>query len=154
MLNNTLFRNDRLQWGNGELILQFDTRDNVIKNNIFQANAQNLLITNPFTENTGNVFDYNIYFTSAGNPASAEWQWKKLWYRGFETYRTKTGNDLHSFFADPLLADTATPFDLHIQPLSPAIDNGESLNSAGAFDIDGQARLQGIMIDIGADETD
>ncbi len=153
VLNNTLFRNDRLQWGNGELMLQFDTRDNVIKNNIFQANAQNLLITNPFTENTGNVLDYNIYFTSAGNAASAEWQWKKLWYGGFETYRTKTGNDLHSFFADPLLADTVTPFDLHIQPLSPAIDNGEWLNTAGAFDIDGQARLQGPMIDIGADEA-
>jgi len=153
VVNNTLFRNDRLQWGNGELMLQFDTRDNIIKNNIFQANAQNLLITNPFTENTGNVLDYNSYFTSAGNAASAQWQWKKLWYGGFETYRTKTGNDRHSFFADPLLADTATPFNLHIQPLSPAIDSGEWLNAAGAFDIDGQARLQGTTIDIGADEA-
>lgn len=151
VVNNTLFRNDRLQWGNGELMLQFDTRDNVIKNNIFQANAQNLLITNPFTENTGNQLDHNIYFTS-GNAFSAEWQWKKLWYTGFDAYRVATGNDVHSFFVDPLLLATVAPFDLHIQSVSPAIDSGELLNAAGRFDIDGQARVQGAMIDIGADE--
>lgn len=152
VVNNTLFRNDRLQWGNGELMLQFDTRDNVIKNNIFQANTQNLLITNPFIENTGNQLDYNIYFTSLGNAASAQWQWKKLWYSGFDAYRAGTGNDVLSFFVDPLLVGTIAPFDLHIQPASPAINSGELLNAAGQFDIDGQARVQGAMIDIGADE--
>jgi hypothetical protein len=153
IVNNTLLRNDRLQWGNGELLLQYDTRNNVIKNNIFQANTQNLLIANPFSENTGNVVDSNLYFTAAGNPANAKWQWRKQWYRGFETYRAATGNDTQALFADPLLASSVAPVDLHIQVSSPAIDRGEALEAAGQFDIDSQPRLQGLMIDIGADEA-
>lgn len=152
IVNNTLLRNDRLQWGNGELLLQFDTRNNVIKNNIFQANAQNLLIANPFSENTGNVLDSNIYFTAAGNSATAQWQWKKVWYTGFNAYRAATGNDPLSFFTDPLLVSDVAPYDLHIQPASPAIDVGETLSAAGMLDIDRQARVQGLAIDIGADE--
>ena len=38
IVNNTLFGNDYRQEGNGELLVQFDTRNNVIKNNIFSAN--------------------------------------------------------------------------------------------------------------------
>lgn len=153
IVNNTLLRNDRLQWGNGELLLQFDTRNNVIKNNIFQANVQNLLIANPFVENTGNVLDSNLYFTAAGNPATAKWQWKKVWYAGFNTYRAATGNDALSFFTDPLLVSAVPPYDLHIQNTSPAIDAGETLSAAGVLDIDRQARVQGLAIDIGADEV-
>ncbi|MGR8933160.1 MAG: right-handed parallel beta-helix repeat-containing protein [Gammaproteobacteria bacterium] len=152
IVNNTLLRNDRLQDGNGELMLQFDTRNNVIKNNIFQANSQNLLISNPFTENNGNVVDYNIYFIPGGNPANGEWQWKKQWYSGFNAYRAATGNDAHSSFVDPLLVSNTAPFNLHLQALSPAIDSGVTLKAAGQLDIDGQARVQGLTIDIGADE--
>ena len=39
IVNNTLFNNDYRQEGNGELLVQFDTRHNVIKNNIFYANS-------------------------------------------------------------------------------------------------------------------
>lgn len=153
IVNNTLLRNDRLQWGNGELLLQYDTRNNVIKNNIFQANGQNLLIANPFVENTGNVLDSNLYFTAAGNPANAEWQWQKHWYSGFDTYRAATGNDARSLFADPLLVSDVAPYDLHIQALSPAVDAGETLSASGVLDIDRQTRVQGLSIDIGADEA-
>lgn len=153
IVNNTLLRNDRLQWGNGELLLQFDTRNNVIKNNIFQANAQNLLIANPFSENTGNVLDSNLYFTAAGNPATAQWQWKKQWYTGFNAYRAATGNDPLSLFADPLLVSDISPYNLHIQPTSPAVDAGETLSASGLMDIDRQTRVQGLAIDIGADEV-
>ncbi len=38
IVNNTLFGNDYRQEGNGELLVQFDARHNVIKNNIFSAN--------------------------------------------------------------------------------------------------------------------
>ena len=150
IVNNTFFRNDRLKWGNGELLLQYDTRNNTVKNNIFYANAQNYLIVNPFSQNAGNVVDYNIYCAPAG-AADSEWQWKNKWYTGFEAYRSATGNDAHSRFVNPLLVSTATP-DLHLQAASPAIDAGENLTVLGDADIDGETRIQNV-VDIGADEV-
>ncbi len=150
IVNNTLFRNDRLQWGNGELGLQYDTRNNKIKNNIFYANSQNYLLTNPFTQNTGNVVDYNIYY-APGGAAGSEWQWKKKWCASFSAYRSATGNDAHSRFVNPLLVSTTLP-DLHLQTTSAAIDAGQNLTASGPKDIDGQTRIQNI-VDIGADEV-
>ena len=150
IVNNTLFRNDRLQWGNGELQLQFDTRNLVIKNNIFVTNAQDYAITNTFTENTGNVVDYNLYFAPDG-AANAEWQWRKLWYKGFAAYRAATGHDSHSLFVNPLLVNTTLP-DLHLKSTSPAIGVGQNTGLAGGVDIDGEVRVQG-GIEIGADEV-
>ena len=151
VVNNTLFRNDRLQWGNGELQLQYNTRNNIIGNNIFYANAQNYLITNPFTQNTGNVVDYNLFY-APGGPANSRWQWKKIWYKGFPAYGAASGNDSHSFFSNPVIVSTVLP-DLHLKATSPAIDSGQNLPAAGPADINGQTRIQGDIIDIGADEV-
>jgi hypothetical protein len=41
---------------------------------------------------------------------------------------------------------------MHIASTSPAIDRGVSVD-AGALDIDGQPRIQGSAIDLGADEV-
>ncbi|MHC1728937.1 MAG: right-handed parallel beta-helix repeat-containing protein [Syntrophobacteraceae bacterium] len=150
IVNNTLFRNDRLQWGNGEMMLQYDVRYNTIKNNIFYANSQNYLITNPYAQNTGNVVDYNIYHAPGGTSES-EWQWKTRWYTSFSSYRSATGNDAHSRFINPLFLSTTVP-DLHLRTTSPAINAGQNLTASGAGDIDGQTRTQNI-IDIGADEV-
>ena len=44
---------------------------------------------------------------------------------------------------------------LHIQPDSPCVDAGlDSVVGAGGTDMDGQARIQGSHVDIGADESD
>ena len=150
IVNNTFFHNDSQQDGNGELYIQFDTAVNIIKNNIFAANEQSLFISNAYTQNSGNVVDYNLYFAPAGENGS-EWQWKDVYYQGFEAYRTATGNDTHALFADPSFESTAVP-DLHLQPSSPAIDNGETLAEAGNVDFDGRFRIQNNIIDIGAIE--
>ncbi|ABK18553.1 Parallel beta-helix repeat [Syntrophobacter fumaroxidans MPOB] len=151
VVNNTLFRNDRLQWGNGELCLQYKTRNNVIENNIFHANAQSVLISNAFSDNSGNVVDYNVFYAPDG-PAESVWQWKKVDYTGFAAYRTATGNDLHSRFVNPRLVGTSLP-DLHLRATSPAVDAGRNLAVAGTKDIDGQPRIHNHSIDIGADEV-
>ena len=49
-------------------------------------------------------------------------------------------------------ASTVLP-DLHLKTTSPAIDNGQNLPAAGSSDINGQMRIQGSLIDIGADEV-
>ena len=151
IVNNTLFHNDYRKEGNGELLVQFDTRNNVIKNNIFYANNVNALIVNPYAENTGNVVDYNLYF-APGGAANSTWQWKNVTYTGFAAYQAQTGNDAHGLFVDPKLVSTSA-FDLHLQTNSPAIDRGQTIGEAGDKDIDGQPRVQGAAIDIGADEA-
>jgi hypothetical protein len=129
--------------------LQFDTRYNVIRNNIFYAGAQNLFIGSWSKKMTGNVVNNNWYFTHG----AGEWQWRKTYYSSFAAYQSATGNDTNSVHAvDPLLQNLVPP-DLHLQNNSPAMDAGTSLNEAGATDIDGQARWQGAGIEIGADEV-
>ncbi len=150
IVNNTFFHNDSLQDGSGELYIQFDTLNNIIKNNIFAANEQSLFITNAYTQNSGNVVDYNLYFAPAGENDS-EWQWKDVYYQGFDAYRTATGNDGLSLFADPLFVSMAGP-DLHLQTGSPAVDEGETLAEAGSVDFDGRSRTQNNITDIGAFE--
>ena len=150
ILNNTFFENDSNHTGSGELYVQFDTQNNVIKNNIFYANGQNLFISNEYTQNSGNVLDSNLFFATAG-AAAGEWQWKTVTYQGFTAYQSGTGNDAHSLFANPLLANTSLP-DLHLLVSSPAIDAGENLAEAGSADFDGNGRVNNGRIDLGAYE--
>jgi len=109
------------------------------------------LIANPYAQNAGNVVDYNLYFAPDG-AADSVWQWKNVRYTGFAHYQAQTGNDAHGLFVDPELMSAST-FDLHLQTDSPAIDRGQTIGEAGDEDIDGQPRVQGAAIDIGADEV-
>lgn len=149
IVNNTLFENDLEGQGNGELMIQFDTRDNIVKNNIFYSTDQNLLIANAYTENTGNVVDSNLYFAPGGVDEST-WQWRGVSYTSLAAYQAATGNDARALFADPVFVDRHRP-DLHLNASSPAIGRGENLSISGDSDIDGDPRVIE-RIDIGADE--
>ena len=145
--NNTLYRNDTRDDGNGELYLQFGTRNNTIINNIFVSN-QNLIIGNPYTENESNQVDYNLYYYRRGQKASA-FQWKKQRYWGWSAYRYQTGNDKHSIFASPGLNEN-----LVIQAYSPCIDAGDPSREIAEAEVDlnGAPRQVGDAVDLGAFE--
>jgi len=147
VIHNTLFHNDTDQDGNGELLIQYDATGNTVKNNILFAGPQGVLLGNPFAENTGNVFDSNIYYT-AGAP---EWQWEQQYYTSLPAFQSATGQDAGSRFTDPRLRDVSLP-DLHIAPASPARNAAELLAERGARDIDGRSRVLGPAPDIGAAE--
>jgi len=154
ILNNTLYANDTLHWESGDIMLQFDIRDNVFKNNIVYANDQNVLMSNLFTADTENIFDYNLYYFLPGstNSAGFQFQWMKVKYNNFAAYQAASGSDSHSFFVDPLFVNASLQFpDLHLKSGSPAIDAGIASDSIGLFDIDGDPRILG-TIDIGAVE--
>jgi len=152
IVHNTLYDNDTDQSGGGELLVQHDTRNNLIENNIIFANAQNQFIANEFTANTGNVIDYNLYF-SAGGAAASSWVWTTDPYTGFAAWQAATGNDANSVFVNPLLASPGAG-DLHLGAGSPAIGAAFALSAlvAGTEDIDGTPRVSGAAADIGADE--
>jgi hypothetical protein len=147
LVNNTLINNDTLGTGSGEILLQYRVYDSRILNNVVVANAQAIMIANPYVENAGNVVDGNDWWVEGAAPAAATWQWKNETYRGFTAYRRATGNDAHSLFADPRLGHGARP-----AAGSPVIDAGLGTAMAGPFDLYGAPRRQGRAIDIGAVE--
>jgi hypothetical protein len=150
IVNNTLYDNDTHHGGSGEIQLQFDTRSNIIRNNLIYAGTQGLFIGNWSKANQGNVVNNNLYFTTG----KGKWQWKNKTYKTFAAYQTATGNDANSLNTlDPLLVTLTTP-DLHLASGSPAIDAGALITDIGTTDIDGDPRVQGGGVDIGADERE
>jgi len=152
IVHNTLFDNDTDQSSGGEMLLQYDIRNNVIENNIFYANAQNQFLANEFSLTSGNTIDHNIYFSSGGAAAS-NWVWTTTQYTGFAAWKAGSGNDANSSFVDPMLVSPATG-NLHLGAGSPAVGAAVLLSPtvAGSEDIDGTPRVSGAAADIGADE--
>jgi hypothetical protein len=152
IVNNTLYNNfTQGDWG-AELYIQFDTRYNIVKNNVIYANAARRFIESWSPTMTANVVDYNLYFAPGGG-TNGTWIWKNVTYATFAAYQAASGNDaLGLVGVDPLLVSSSTP-DLHLQSTSPAINRGQNLAESGTLDIDGQPRIQGAVIDLGADEV-
>ncbi|MDQ7029525.1 MAG: right-handed parallel beta-helix repeat-containing protein [Ardenticatenia bacterium] len=149
VVNNTFYRNNTSNdWG-AELYIQYDTRDTLIANNIVYAGDAGWLIRAWSTVMADNVVDYNLFYTTSTTP---RWQWKGQTYLDFAAYQRGSGNDAHSLNAqDPLLVDPNVG-DLHVRPSSPAVDAGHLLAESGSVDFDGDPRVLGSTIDIGADE--
>jgi hypothetical protein len=133
------------------LLVQFDTRDNLIVNNIFVAGPGSSFVENPYAENERNVVDHNMYFASDGS-SRGTWQWKGRDYGDFESWRAGSGVDAHSSFDDPAFVD-APAGDFRLDPSSPAVDAGTITASAGDTDAAGDPRLQAGSLDLGAYEV-
>jgi hypothetical protein len=144
IVNNTFYQN-----GDVELLIQFNTRDNVIQNNIVVATSGRVFLENRYPENVGNALDDNLYF-APGAGEQGTWQWKGVSYDSFTAYVNATGNDRHSRVADPLFVDAAGD-DFRPQSGSPAINTGAYLPAAGSsIDAAGVPRAEGGVIDAGA----
>ncbi len=152
--NNTFFQNNTSDEGDGEIMLQFRVLNCSIKSNILVTGAPGLFIANGTSarNNSGNVLDYNLYFSPLGFDGSA-WIWKDTQIAGFAAWKIASRQDAHSLFADPNFVSSSTP-DLHLQAGSPAIDAGNPRvkPALGEMDIDGEVRLKGAAMDVGADE--
>jgi hypothetical protein len=157
-LHNTVYSNNRFADGSPEVLVQYHVTRTVIRGNIVRATGpgQPLVGTVPRAQHDASSsaphLDGNLYF-SAGGPARASFGVLGATYTGWQAYRTATGQDVHSRYAAPRLHHPARG-DLHLRAGSPAVDAGLPVSArwVGHRDIDGQPRLQGPRIDIGADE--
>ena len=145
IVNNTVVNTDGV-----ELLVQFDTRNNVIANNVIVAGARHVFVQNDYRENEGNVLDHNLYFSVDGS-STGTWQWKGVGYDDFDRWSTRSGNDRHSTFADPGFEDAAAQ-DFSLRAGSRAVDAGAFLAASGATDLRGDPRAQAAGIDLGAFE--
>ena len=146
IVNNTIVNTDGI-----ELLVQFDTRDNLIANNVIVAGPRHVFVENPYRENVGNVLDHNLYYSTDGSSVGT-WQWKGVKYEDFDAWSNRSGNDGASVFADPAFADPSAN-DFSLAESSPAVDAGAFLAASGATDLDGGPRAQAGGIDLGAFEV-
>ncbi len=153
--NNTFFNNDLNNCSNGELILtQFS--DCQIVNNVFYTSNQNtLLFRDVISPQSNNTVDYNCWFTPNNDSNAIQLTFNDQTYNTFTQYRSLTGFDEHSFYANPDLvnANTTAP-DLHLNKTSRCINSGAAASIAreGETDFDGNPRIVNSKIDMGCYE--
>ena len=146
IVNNTVVNTDGV-----ELLVQFDTRDNVIANNVIVAGPGHVFVENPYRENVGNVLDHNLYSSVDGSSAGT-WQWKGVGYGGFDRWSARSGNDRQLDLRRSRFVDAAA-HDFSLGAGSPAVDAGAFLAASGATDLGGEPRAQAGGIDLGAFEV-
>jgi Right handed beta helix region len=152
LLNNTFYNNVSTNNGDGELLIEY-TENCTIQNNLFYATntGKRLIVTR--LSSTGLALDYNLYFHTGGS-GSAVIDYNGTVYTGFSNYQSGTGKDAHAIFGDPLMLNPAAS-DFHLGTGSPAANTGDPAfaPASGEVDIDGNARVFGAQVDIGADES-
>lgn len=149
--NNTFYKNDTKEDGNGEVWIQY-AEENVIENNVFFVGAQNLVYSGGVGSKK-NVSNYNVFHCDAG-AGSAEFTWQGAARAGFAKHQSGSGQDASSVFASPRFVNAAAR-DFRLAPGSPAIDRGDpgSVIALGELDFAGKPRKQGARIDAGALEA-
>ncbi|MFI5114119.1 MAG: DUF1565 domain-containing protein [Terriglobales bacterium] len=153
IVNNSLLLNDSKNTGSGEFQVQYHATNNVFENNIAYATTQGLMVNNyTRTELNPVTIDHNIWYSTVG-AGTATFVWYHHRYTGFTAYQNASGQDAHSFFADPQYLDLNQP-NLQVAPTSPAVNAGNNLGPqiVGTVDFAGNPRVQGPNIDMGAYE--
>jgi hypothetical protein len=159
IVNNSLW-NDGTHGssGLGEFQIQYHATNNTVENNILDDyTLSSKYIVYDFTSSTPSpaVLDYNVEYDTAGaTGALYDWQGKAI--TGFAAYKTASGQESHSQFADPLYANITTqPYNFDLSSGSPAINTGTNLgvNTVGVLDYAGNPRVNTSgQINIGAYE--
>jgi hypothetical protein len=151
IVGNTLYENDTSGEYNGEILVQYNTNNLDVRNNLFIAGGEKVFIIVNNGNNTGITIDYNLYYSnSATNPGNSEWIWNGTFRGGFNAWRSNTGQDANSLYLNPHLSSV----DLTIASTSLARDAGDPGHSPASDGTDafGNPRISGNRIDIGAHE--
>jgi hypothetical protein len=159
IVNNSLW-NDGTHGssGLGEFQIQWYATNNTVENNIFDdytLSSKYLVYDYTSSEPNPAVLDYNVEYDTAG-ATGALYDWQGKTTTGFSGYKTASGQEVHSQFADPLYVNITTqPYSFDLSSGSPATNTGSNLgvNNVGVLDYAGNARVNTSgQINIGAYE--
>lgn len=150
ILNNTIVDNDVLDKGYAAVAFQNNVQNVQVANNIMYSSVKKMFVQKYNKTGSNVTVDYNLYFRLDGE-SGAPWVWNNTSYRTWNEFKTATGFDKNSVFADPLFVNLSG-FDVHLQSGSAAIDSGLNSMAGGATDLDGASRIQGGAVDLGAYE--
>ena len=151
-VNNTLYQNNTLLDGTGEMVVT-KASGCLIENNIFCTNSQNLLYSlNPILPQSGNIINYNCWFTSGQNPSNIQVNYLSASYTAFGTYQQATSQDKQSLFSDPFFVNAALNVNFHLQASSMCLNAGNpaAIKDINASNFDGMPLISGGSVNIGA----
>jgi hypothetical protein len=132
----------------------------VANNTVVANNGSGIYWGNTFPTVVNNIVAYNTWGMQQGNPAEPVVAYNDVFgnqvqgaptnYQGLPDQTGSNGN----LSVDPRFARYELG-ELHLQPDSPCIDAGSAAAVDAAWtDIEGQPRVQGAGVDLGADESD
>jgi hypothetical protein len=155
--NNTMLKNYQAGGWGGEISIQ-NTDNLSIKNNVVYSNSDIIVIALFGYNSTNLSMDYNRYYGASGNAATSTFDWYPTGttYGSLAAFRTATGLDAHSTYANPSLMSVTLPSpNLHLSNTSTCINAGDPafVAASGELDYDSQTRVQHNRVDIGGDET-
>ncbi len=97
IVNNSLYDNDTQKTGSGEFQIQYRATGIVFENNIVYAGAQGLFI-HGFTTGSSVTSNYNDFYTTS---STTTFELNNKSYSSFASYKSATGQDVNSVFANP-----------------------------------------------------
>jgi hypothetical protein len=97
IVNNSLFDDDLQDTGSGEFQIQYRATGIVFENNIVYAGPQGLF-TNGYVPGSGVTLNHNDYYTTS---STTDFELDGDTYSSFVKYRSATGQDEDSIFANP-----------------------------------------------------
>ena len=114
---NILYRNDTKGLGGGQLLLQHDTKNNVIERNILTAGPSRIFISNDFITNQENKLQKNVFHKE--KEEKGIWIWKEEEYTSFPKFKKASKSDEQSIYLDPRYQN-ANKYDFRLKKDSPA----------------------------------
>lgn len=109
---NILYRNDTKGLDGGQLLLQYNTKNNVIERNVLTAGPSRIFISNYFTANQKNKLQKNVFHKEKGE--TGIWIWKEKEYTSFPKFRKASKSDEKSSYIDPKYQD-ANKYDFRLK---------------------------------------
>lgn len=120
--HNTFYHNDTLNTGDGQVYFAYDVHNVTVTYNVIDGVLNDVLIGNPFSQNSSNTLNHNDYYSQDGL-MNVQFEWKKKTWTGFSTYQKGIQNDASSVFAKPMFIN-ASSGNLHQTPKSESKEYG------------------------------
>ncbi len=95
---NLLYRNDSKGLEGGQLLLQHDSKNIRIENNIFTAGPTRIFIANYFDTVQNNTWKQNIFHEEKGKKGI--WIWKDEYYTSFPDFQEASNSDKESKYIE------------------------------------------------------
>ncbi len=153
--HNTIYQNDVVGYGGGQIALQYNISDTKIQHNIIVASPgtrQLIQLPNGTGSYAANTIDWNLY--SGATTSSGMFMWHGREIGGLGSWQSFAGQDAHSFFAaNPGFTDAAA-LDFTLAAGGAAVDQGDPafFYDVGEADFYGRVRIHGERADIGMAE--